>query len=1058
MRVHYAHASVSGELPEFFVNLPQAALRRPLTIVVMVVAIALSSTLAWLQMPKDIFPEFNLPTIYVAQAYGGMDPAQMEGYLVYFFEYHFLYLTGIEHVESKSIQGAALMKLQFHPGTDMSQAMAETVAYVNRARSFMPPGTVPPLITRFDAGSVPTGYLVFSSDTRSITEMQDAALNRVRPMLSTLPGVSAPPPFGGNARSIVVNLKPERLKSYHMSPDEVVQAITEANVVSPSGNIMKGGKYPLVPVNSVPRNIDDLQAATVRGGYPAVFVRDVADVQDDSDIVTCYALVNGKRAIYIPVTKRADASTLAVAREVRENLARFQGVLPPGMKVSFELDRSPVVTSALSELPWEGCVGALLTGLMVILFLRDWRSALVVVVNIPIALMSGVLALWLSGQTINLMTLGGLALAVGILVDTTTVCMENIHVHLARGQSIARAALDATMETAGPRLLAMLCILVMFTPALFMTGAAKAMFLPLALAVGFAMAASYFLSSTLVPVLMVWISRVREDSFSGSRWKRWQDRYGWALKKLEGRHGVLILAYLCGTIALVVGVGALLGTEVFPRAEARELQVRLRAAPGTSIDGTEAALLKALDVVKTTVGPENVRLSLGFVGLHGSSYPINYLYLWDGGTEEGVLQIQLADRATNDIEALKNKLRHRFAAQIPDVTFSFEPADLVSRVASMGASTPIEVAVSGPNVAADRAFADKIKSKLEAIPTLNDVQYAQSLDYPTVDVSVDRERAGIIGPTMAEVSHALVPATWSSRFEVPNYWADPNTGIAYQVQTQIPQRLTSSLEDIGNLPIMEAGMKSILLRNLGHISQGTRMSQYDRYNMQRTLTVRANVGNEDLGNAARRVAKAIAEAGAPPARVSVTLRGQVAAMTEMLGAVQQGLIIAVGAIFLLLAANFQSLKLSIVVLSTAPAALAGVAVALWVTHTTINLDSFMGAIMALGVAVANAILLVTFAERVRISGVDAAVAAEEGARSRLRPILMTSLAMIAGMLPVAIGLGDSDRQMVPLGRAVIGGLTAATLATLFVLPAIFARVQKNSPQRGVSLLSNEGSL
>jgi multidrug efflux pump subunit AcrB len=1019
----------------------------------MVVAIALASTLAWQQMPKDVFPELNLPTIYVAQAYGGMDPAQMEGYLVYFFEYHFLYLTGIEHVESKSIQGAALMKLQFHPGTDMSQAMAETVAYVNRARSFMPPGTVPPLITRFDAGSVPTGYLVFSSDTRSITEMQDAALNRVRPLLATLPGVSAPPPFGGNARSIVVNLKPERLKSYHMSPDEVAQAIAEANVVSPSGNIMEAGKYPLVPVNSVPRNIDDLSAAPVRTGqYPAVFVRDVADVQDDSDIVTCYALVNGKRAIYVPVTKRADASTLAVAREVRENLAKFQGVLPPGMNVSFELDRSPVVTSALAELPWEGCLGALLTGLMVILFLRDWRSALVVVVNIPIALMSGVLALWISGQTINLMTLGGLALAVGILVDTTTVCMENIHVHLARGKSIARAALDATTETTGPRLLAMLCILVMFTPALFMTGAAKSMFLPLALAVGFAMAASYFLSSTLVPVLMVWVSRVQEGSLSGSGWKLRQDRYASVLRRLERRHGLLIFAYLCVTIAVIAGIGGLLGTEIFPHAESRELQLRLRAAPGTSIDGTEADLLKALEIIKNTVGAENVRFSLGFVGLHGSSYPINYLYLWDGGTEEGVLQIQLADGAIKHIEDLKNELRPRLAAQIPDVNFSFEPSDLISRVTSMGASAPIEVAVSGPNIAADRAFADKVKSKLEAISSLRDVQYAQSLDYPTVEVQVDRERAGIIGSTMSHVSRALVPATWSSRFSLPNYWADPDTGIAYQVQTQIPQRLMTSLEDVGNLPIMEAAeKKSVPLRNLGHIVRGTEMSQYDRYNMQRTLTVRANIADEDLGSAAQRVNKAIAELGAPPARVNVAIRGQVAPMAEMRNGLQQGLIIAISAIFLLLAANFQSLKLSMIVMSTAPAALAGVALVLWLTHTTINLESFMGAIMALGVAVANAILLVTFAERARMSGATAAEAAEEGARSRLRPILMTSVAMIAGMTPVAIGLGDADQQMEPLGRAVIGGLAAATIATLFVLPAVFARVQKYSHRREVSL-------
>ena len=388
-------------------NLPQSALRRPLTVVVIVVATVLASVLAWRRMPKDIFPALNLPTIYVAQSYGGMDPAQMEGYLVYFFEYHFLYLTGIEHVESKSIQGAALMKLQFHPGTDMAQAMAETVAYVNRARAFMPPGTVPPLITRFDAGSVPVGYLVFSSDRRSITEMQDAALNRVRPLLSTLPGVSAPPPFGGNARNIVAKINPERLKSYHMSPDEVAQAIAEANVVSPSGNISTAGKYPLVPVNSVPRNVKDLEAAPIRGGeYPAVFVRDVAEVEDSSDIVTCYALVDGRRTVYIPVTKRADASTLSVASVVKENLAKFQAVLPRGMRVSYELDRSPVVLHALKELPWEGGLGALLTGLMILLFLRDWRSALVMVLNIPISLLAAVLTLWLSGQTINLMTLG----------------------------------------------------------------------------------------------------------------------------------------------------------------------------------------------------------------------------------------------------------------------------------------------------------------------------------------------------------------------------------------------------------------------------------------------------------------------------------------------------------------------------------------------------------------------------------------------------------------------------------------------------------------------------
>src|SRR5467141_3020348 len=455
-------------------NLARSALGRPLTVVVAAISVALASVLAWQQMPKDVFPPLDLPTIYVAQSYGGMDPAQMEGYLTYYYEYHFLYLTGIEHVESQSIQGAAIIKLQFHPGTDMSQAMSETVAYVNRARAFMPPGTVPPFIMRFDAGSVPVGNLVFSSETRSVGEMQDAALNLVRPIFATLPGVSAPPPFGGSARSIVVNLKPDRLRAYNMSPDEIVAALTAANTISPSGNMPIGTKYPMVPLNSVVKNIKDLESVPIRAGsYPAVFLRDVGEVRDASDIITSYALVNGRRTVYIPVTKRADASTLSVVNLVKQNIPRFQSVVPADVKVSYEFDQSPYVTRAIAGLTLEGALGALLTGLMVFLFLRDWRSALIVVINIPLSLMGAVLALWLTKQTVNIMTLGGLALAIGILVDEATVCIENIHTHLSRGSSIGRASRDATTETTIPRLLAMLSILAMFVPTLFMAGAAR---------------------------------------------------------------------------------------------------------------------------------------------------------------------------------------------------------------------------------------------------------------------------------------------------------------------------------------------------------------------------------------------------------------------------------------------------------------------------------------------------------------------------------------------------------------------------------------------------------
>src|ERR1051325_1750197 len=545
-------------------NLIQIALRRPLTVVVLVIAVILGAGLALKRMSRDIFPPLGIPTIYVAQPYGGMDPAQMEGYLTYYYEYHFLYITGIEHVESKSIQGASLMKLQFHPGTDMSQALSETIGYVNRARAFMPPGTVPPFVMRFDAGSVPVGYLVFSTtnETRTVGQMQDAALNLVRPLFATLPGVSAPPPFGGSARTILINVKPDRMRACNLSPDDIVQAMTQANTISPSGNMNLGDLYPMVPVNAIVKNIKDLEGVVLRrSGNDAVYLRDVATVEDGSDIITSYALVNGHRTVYIPVTKRAEASTLSVVNLVKKNIPRFQSVVPDDVKVSYEFDQSPVVLRAIEDLAKEGGLGAILTGLMVLLFLRDWRTALIVVLNIPLALLAATFALWVTGQNINLMTLGGLALAVGILVDEATVTIENIHAHLARGSTLGLAAHDATVETALPRLLAMLCIIAVFTPAFFMTGAAKALFVPLALAVGFSMLASYLLSSSLVPILSIWLLRRAAHASGGTEaasrrsFARFQSRYsGWAAATVRFRWPLIII-YLAGTALIIVLVG-----------------------------------------------------------------------------------------------------------------------------------------------------------------------------------------------------------------------------------------------------------------------------------------------------------------------------------------------------------------------------------------------------------------------------------------------------------------------------------------------------------------------
>jgi len=1033
------------------VTLPRAALRRPVTVVVAMAALVLAGLLAVREMPRDILPNLGVPVIYVAQPYGGMDPSQMEGYLTYYYEYHFLYVTGIEHVESRSIQGVALLKLQFHPGTNMAQAMAETINYANRARAFMPPGTVPPFIMRFDAGSVPVGDLVFASDRRSVGEIQDLALNRVRPLFATLPGVSAPPPFGASQRTIVVRADPERLRAYGMSPDELVAAVAATNTISPSGNVRVGDMIPIVPLNSVVTRVSELERVPIRAGYPTVFLRDVATVEDGTDIATGYALVNGRRTVYIPVTKRADASTLEVVRLVRANLGKFQAVLPDDVQVSYEFDQSPYVTRAIDWLTLEGALGALLTGVMVLLFLRDGRSAFIVVVTIPFSLLAATVGLWLSGQTVNIMTLGGLALAVGVLVDEATVAIENVHAHLARGRSVREAALDGTEETTGPRLLAMLSILAVFIPSFFMAGAGRALFVPISLAVGFSMLASYLLSNTLIPVAAAWLLRRGHGEKQGrSAFEALRARFAGLLGRLSRRPAWLFVAYLGGAALVVLVLGPRLGVEIFPSVDVGQFQLRLRAPAGTRIERTEKLTLDALKIVADEVGPPNVESTLGFVGIQPPSYPINTIFLWTGGPEESVTQVQLRPGAV-PLERLQERLRRAFADRLPGVRVSFEPSDIVSRVMSLGATTPVEVAVSSPSLPLARETAEKLRERLASIPSLRDLQFGQSLDYPSIDVGLDREKAGILGVKTVDVSRALTAATSSSRFTAPVFWADPTSGVAYQVQVEIPESRMTSVDDVRNVPITAREGRPVLLQNIATVSRGTMVGEYDRYNMQRTITLSANVTGEDLGRLGGRLSDALAGLGKVPPRVTVAVRGQVAALEQVLGGLRTGLALAIVVVFLLLAANFQSLRLSLTVVSTAPAVIAGVAASLWVTGTTLNVQSFMGAIMAIGVATANAILLVTFAERARQAGRPAAEAGVEAARERLRPILMTSAAMIAGMVPMAVGLGEGGEQTAPLGRAVIGGLAAATVATLTVLPSVFAVLQSRQPVGSGSL-------
>jgi multidrug efflux pump subunit AcrB len=1035
--------------------LVRLALRRPITIMVIVVAIALSSILAVLRTRIDIFPTLDLPVIYVAQPYGGMSPQQMEGFISYYYEYHFLYINGIESVEAKSIQSTALLRLSFHAGTNMSEALAQTVSYVNRAHAFMPPGTVSPFVIRFDAGTLPVGYLVFSSPSRTLSELQDLALNRVRPVFATLPGVSSPPPFGGNQRTIVINVDPQKLHAYGLSPDNVVQALTTGNSIQPAGNIDIGTTNALVTTDSTVTQINDLLDIPLHPGSGAsIYLRDVGAVKDTSDVLAGYALLNGQRTIYIPVTKRPDASTITVVNEVRQNIERFQSLIPQDIKITYEFDQSQYVRAALLSVLREGLIGAGLTGLMILLFLGDWRSSLIVVITIPFALLTAVVLLRLTGQTINIMTLGGLALAVGVLVDEGTVLMENIHVHLAQGEKKSQAVLAASREVAVPRLLAMLSVLAVFLPSFFMTGPAQSLFVPLSLAVGFSMGASYLLSSSLVPVLGNWILKEEKNEAEHpkeERFDRFRKRFQAALERIMKFPKLLLGAYALVAVLIIVLLGPRLAQEIFPSSASTQFRLRIDAPDGTRVAVTEALVQKVLASITREAGGGNLDLTLGYIGTQPSSYPINTVFLWTSGSQQAIMNVGLNPGAKISLRSLEEKLRQKLPEEFPDTHFSFDPGDLISQTLNFGAPSSAEVAITGPQYADVQSYANRVQQELVKVKELRDVEFEEPLRYPTVNVHIDRVLAGQLGATANDVGAAIVTATASSRFVAPNYWRDPKSGVSYQVQVQVPQPAMTSLKDIQTIPVNSDTGTHPLLSQVADIQSTTVPGELDRQNGMWMIIASANVGNSDFARAAKEIDRAIAKAGQAPRGVTTQVRGQVSALKQIFTELAIGLTLAVVVILLLLTANFQSLRLALIVISSAPAVLIGAILMLLLTGTTLNLESFMGTIMAMGVAVANAILLVTFAEQNRRNGADPVSAARAAAAERLRPVLMTSLAMIAGMIPMALAIGRGSEETAPLGRAVIGGLFAATLATLFLLPTVFGIVQKGASLTSPSL-------
>jgi multidrug efflux pump subunit AcrB len=1005
------------------------ALRHPITILMMVVALVGGGGLAIHRMRIDIFPSFNLPQIYVIQNFNGMSPAQMEGLIVNQFELNFQYVDGVKSVESRSIQQIALIKLSFYPGTDMAQAMAEVVAQANRAQASMPPGVLPPQIMRMDAGSVPIGYLVLTSEDKSLGVLADLAQQRVRPLLqANVPGTVGTAPFGSNVRSIVINVDPDRLRSYNLAPDDVVQALVTGNVIVPAGNLYVQHSMPLVPTNAMADDIQEITKIPVQPGRN-VYIGNVATVADSTDVNFGYAMVDGHRSVYIPVVKKNTGSTLSVVSDIRAAMPIFEAVLPEGVQIRFEFDESPTVVHAIRSVATEGAIGATLTGLMILLFLRDWRSVLVVVFNIPMALLGSSLGLWLTGNTINIMTLGGMALAIGILVDEATVELENIHTQFAHTKAISLAVRRGNAQTAVPRLLAMVCILSAFIPAFIMDEPVRSLFLPLSLAVGFAMISSYLLSSTIVPVMSVYLLKHREEKKGAKNlFERFRDTvYSRFVSGGVRWRWVVVPAYLAGCALILGVVGPRLGNELFPQVDAGTFVLRFRMPPGTNFELTREAWVRCLRAIQDEAGEGNVMISMGFAGQQAPNYGMNNMLLFMRGPDDGQMRVALREGSGIRLDEFRERLRtvlpHKLSSWFADrlkregmdpaqavrlanrIKLAFEPGDLVSEVMSFGAPAPIEIVMISPDLSAAQSFSQRVLEELQKIPWLRDVQIQQSLEYPSVQIDIDRQKAGLSGLDVDRVGRSVLVTTSSSRMVARNYWQDNRTGVSYQVQVQVPTQRMDSPAQVETVPLLPGNSGvNLMVRDVARVGKAAMPGEFDRLAMQRFLSITANVEGEDLGRAARQVRQALAAAGQPPRGVLVQVRGQVAPMNEMFRSLGIGLAVAVAVILVLLTAYFQSPRLALASVGAVPGVLCGVVLALYVTGTSLNIESFMGAIMSIGVSVSNSVMLMTFTARDWREGLSAAEAAKRGGRERLRPILMTACAMIVGMVPMALAL------------------------------------------------------
>jgi CzcA family heavy metal efflux pump len=1047
----------------------RVALDRPYTFVVLAILILILAPVVITRTPTDIFPNVNIPVIAVAWQYTGLDPEQMEGRVTSVYE-RILTTTvdNIEHIESTTVNGQSIVKIFLQPGTSLDTANAQVTAVSQTILRFLPPGALPPLIINYSASSVPILQLGLSGKGLSEQQLNDLGQNFIRPQLVTIPGAVIPFPYGGKQRQVMIDLNPDLLQAKGLSPQDVLDAVTNQNLILPGGTAKIDQFEYDVRVNASPKTVAELNDLPIKQlGATTVYLRDVANVRDGFAPQTNIVRQDGRRGVLMSILKAGNASTISVVQGIRDLLPRVAQTLPPELKIQPLADQSIFVKGSINGVIREAIIAACLTALMILLFLGSWRSTLIIAVSIPLSILTSLIILSALGQTINIMTLGGFALAVGILVDDATVEIENIERNLAQGKEIRRAILDGASQIAVPAFVSTLCICIVFLPMFFLAGVSKFLFVPLAEAVVFAMLASYFFSRTIVPTMALYLLKSGEHHSSrGNLFSRLQLSFERAFERLRlsyqlllttavHRRAVFIPAFLlvCFSVFLLV---PWLGQNFFPESDNGQFILHIRAQSGTRIEETA----RICDLIETSIRqqiPEKeVDNILDNIGLPYST--INFMHSTSGliGTGDADIMVSLKEKH-HPTPGYVRELRKTLPRDFPGVTFYFLPADMVSQVLNFGLPAPIDIQIEGADIDGNRKVADKMLADLRRVPGLTDLRIQQQFDYPTYDINVDRTKAAQGGLTERSVVTSVLNSLSGSFQVTPVFFLNWKNGVNYNLVAQTPQYRVQSLQDLSNTPITTPGAsRSGILGDVASVSRSTEMEAINHYNIRRLVEIYGNVQDRDLGSAARDINRIVeANKKTLPRGSFVTVRGQIQTMRSSYIGLLAGLGFSIVLVYMLIVVNFQSWLDPFIIITALPAALAGIVIFLFITHTTLSVPALMGAIMCMGVATANSILVISFAKERLLHHGDPMEAAIEAGFTRFRPVIMTALAMIIGMIPMALGLGDGGEQNAPLGRAVIGGLLCATIATLIFVPSVFSLLHRGHKQDEPSVSTEE---